>query len=82
MGPVFYLVQCEEALRLISAMILGNWPHEFQPGPCSSGAGDGTTHHGARPFALGARGGLGAAFFGPILKSVHTVSAPLQTQLC
>ena len=25
----------------------------------------------ARPFALGARGGLGAALFGPILKSVH-----------
>ena len=26
MGPVFYLVQCEEALRLISAVLLGNWP--------------------------------------------------------
>ena len=70
MGPVFYLVQCDGALRPISAMILGNWPHEFQPGPCASGAGDGATHHGARPFALGARGGLGAALFGPILKSV------------
>ena len=71
MGPMFYLVQCEEALRLISAVLLADWPHEFQPGPCASGAGDGTTHHGARPFALGARGGLGAAFFGPILRSVH-----------
>ena len=29
MGPVFYLVQSKEALRLISAMLLGNWPHEF-----------------------------------------------------
>ena len=26
MGPVFYLVQCDGALRPISAMILGNWP--------------------------------------------------------
>ena len=29
MGPVFYLVQCDGALRPISAVLLGNWPHEF-----------------------------------------------------
>ena len=33
MGPVFYLVQCEEARCLISAVILGNWPHEFALAP-------------------------------------------------
>ena len=33
MGPVFYLVQCEEELLLISAVILGNWPHEFALAP-------------------------------------------------
>ena len=31
MGPMFYLVQCEEARCLISAVLLGNWPHELQP---------------------------------------------------
>ena len=29
MGPMFYLVQCEEARCLISAVILADWPHEF-----------------------------------------------------
>ena len=29
MGPVFYLVQCDEARCLISAVLVGNWPHEF-----------------------------------------------------
>ena len=29
MGPMFYLVQCEGELLLISAVLLGNWPHEF-----------------------------------------------------
>ena len=33
MGPVFYLVQSKEALRLISATPLGNWPHEFALAP-------------------------------------------------
>ena len=33
MGPVFYLVQCEEARCLISAVVLGNWPHEFALAP-------------------------------------------------
>ena len=33
MGPVFYLVQCEEELLLISAVVLGNWPHEFALAP-------------------------------------------------
>ena len=29
MGPVFYLVQSNGVLRPISAVLLGNWPHEF-----------------------------------------------------
>ena len=29
MGPMFYLVQSKEALRLISAVVLADWPHEF-----------------------------------------------------
>ena len=29
MGPVFYLVQCDGVRDLISAVLLGNWPHEF-----------------------------------------------------
>ena len=33
MGPVFYLVQCEEARCLISAVVLGNWPHAFALAP-------------------------------------------------
>ena len=33
MGAMFYLVQCEEELLLISAVLLGNWPHEFAPAP-------------------------------------------------
>ena len=33
MGPVFYLVQCEEARCLISAVILGNCPHGFAMAP-------------------------------------------------
>ena len=33
MGPMFYLVQCEEELLLISAVVLGNWPHEFALAP-------------------------------------------------
>ena len=33
MGPVFYLVQCEEELLLISVVLVGNWPHEFALAP-------------------------------------------------
>ena len=29
MGPMFYLVQCDGALRPISAVLLADWPHEF-----------------------------------------------------
>ncbi len=60
MGPVFYLVQCEEARCLISAVILGNWPHEFALAP-SPGKKGGRTAAGSvcagcprpRPAALG-----------------------------
>ena len=47
MGPMFYLVQSHGALRPISAVLLADWPHEFQPWPCYSGAGDGATHRGS-----------------------------------
>ena len=33
MGPVFYLVQSNEGLPPISAVLLGNWPHEFALAP-------------------------------------------------
>ena len=33
MGPVFYLVQCDGGLPPISAVLLGNWPHEFALAP-------------------------------------------------
>ena len=33
MGPMFYLVQCEEELLLISAVLLADWPHWFAPAP-------------------------------------------------
>ena len=46
MGPVFYLVQCEEELLLISAVILGNWPHEFALAP-SPGKKGGRTAAGS-----------------------------------
>ena len=62
MGPVFYLVQCEEELLLISAVLLGNWPREFQPWPCSSGAGDRATHLGPGPSLSARVGGLGRRF--------------------
>ena len=64
MGPMFYLVQCEEALRLISAVLLGNWPHEFQSWPCSSGAGDGATHCGSGPSLSAHVGGWVRRFLG------------------
>ena len=46
MGPVFYLVQCEEELLLISAVVLGNWPHEFALAP-SPGKKGGRTAAGS-----------------------------------
>ena len=40
MGPIFYLVQCDGVLRPISAVLLGNWPHEFAlPTPWGKGGG-------------------------------------------
>ena len=35
MGPVFYLVQCDGVRDPISAVLLGNWPHELQPWTCT-----------------------------------------------
>ena len=64
MGPVFYLVQSNGVRDPISAVPLGNWPHELQPWPCASGAGDGTTHRGSG-LSLSARvGGWGRRFWG------------------
>ena len=43
MGPIFYLVQCEEARCLISAVLLADWPREPFPrptsGPCAGPTG-------------------------------------------
>ena len=43
MGPMFYLVQCEEARCLISAVLLADWPRESFPrptsGPCAGPVG-------------------------------------------
>ena len=43
MGPMFYLVQCEEARCLISAVLLADWPRESfprpTPGPCAEPVG-------------------------------------------
>ena len=33
MGPMFYIVQSNGVLRPISAVLLADWPHEFQPWP-------------------------------------------------
>ena len=61
MGPMFYLVQCEEARCLISAVLLADWPRESFPrptsGPCTEPLGH--LDQGAgfprpqRPTALG-----------------------------
>ena len=64
MGPMFYLVQSHGALRPISAVLLADWPHEFQPCPCPSGAGDGATHLGPGPLLSARVGGLGRRFLG------------------
>ena len=42
MGPVFYLVQSHGVRDPISAVALGNWPHEFALAP-SPGKKGGTT---------------------------------------
>ena len=39
MGPVFYLVQCDGGLPAISAVLVGNWPHEFALAPCPGKGG-------------------------------------------
>ena len=58
MGPVFYLVQCEEARCLISAVVQGNWPHEFAMAP-SPGKGGLRPRPPALPAAASpVRGGL------------------------
>ena len=62
MGPVFYLVQCDGVRDPISAVLLGNWPHEPQPWPCASGAGDGATHLGPGPSLSVRVGGWGRRF--------------------
>ena len=64
MGPVFYLVQCDGVRDPISAVLLGNWPHELQPWTCASGAGDGATHLGPGPSLSARVGGLGRRFLG------------------
>ena len=73
MGPMFYLVQCEEARCLISAVLLADWPHELQPWLAVFQRRWRWGHAPRpRPFALGVSGGLGAAFLGPVLKSVNS----------
>jgi hypothetical protein len=67
MGPVFYLVQCEEELLLITAVVLGNWPHEFALAP-SPGKKGGRTAAGSvcagcpRPRPAAGKKKLGAKF--------------------
>ena len=63
MGPMFYLVQCEEELLLISAVLLADWPHEFQPWPCAGGAGDGDKHRGSGLPPSARVGGWGRRFW-------------------
>ena len=58
MGPVFYLVQCEEARCLISAVVLGNWPHEFALAPCPGTGGLRPRPPALPAAAFPARGGL------------------------
>ena len=78
MGPMFYLVQCEGELLPISAVLLADWPHEFQPWPCDSGAGDGATHRGSGPLLSARVEGLGRRFFGrfsnPFVGPNHVLS--------
>ena len=64
MGPMFYLVQCDGGLPPISAVLLADWPHEFHPCPCTSGAGDGATHPGPGPSLSARVGGWVRRFLG------------------
>ena len=67
MGPMFYLVQCEEARCLISAVLLADWPRESFPrptsGPCAELLWPALPPH--RPAALGKKklGGKFAPFW-------------------
>ena len=57
MGPMFYLVQCEEARCLISAVLLADWPRESFPRPTSGPFAEPVGRFGLRwPPAV--RGGL------------------------
>ena len=65
MGPMFYLVQCEEARCLISAVLLADWPRESfprpTPGPCAEPVGSsGLRWHPTVRSALGKK--LGGKF--------------------
>ena len=48
MGPMFYLVQCEEARCLISAVLLADWPRESSPWPTSGPYADPAGRFGLR----------------------------------
>ena len=70
MGPMFYLVQCEEARCLFQRCCWLIGPMSFSPGrvPAALGMGTSTAGPAFRPRrAWGAGGGV----FGPILSSVH-----------
>ena len=64
MGPVFYLVQCEEARCLISVVLLGNWPHEFALPPLGGGGRAVATSRGWRQVLSEAAEGWGRRFLG------------------
>ena len=57
MGPMFYLVQCEEARCLISAVLLADWPRESFPRPTSGPCAEPVGRFGLR-FPPPARRGL------------------------
>ena len=67
MGPVFYLVQSHGVRDPISAVVLGNWPHEFALAP-SPGKKGGRTAAGSvfagfpRPRPAAGEKKLGAKF--------------------
>ena len=64
MGPVFYLVQCEEGLPLISAVLLGNWPREFALPLLGGGGRTVATSRGWRQVLSEAAEGWGRHFLG------------------
>ena len=67
MGPMFYLVQSHGVRDPISAVVLGNWPHEFALAP-SPGKKGGRTAAGSvcagcpRPRPAAEKKKLGAKF--------------------